>query len=128
MKQPTIQTLIIAACDTDIVKPWNPCFVSLLVTVTKEEYLVGLQFEKASVALVKMGYDSADDFVNNVIFTEEECPQWLMNAFLRGHINGCTPAEYKKAKIAREKLFKEEISRIQKNSVSIKRSQEKSKK
>lgn len=101
---PKISVLLIAAVNEDIKKPHLPCFVSMLVQVDKEEYVRGYQFDFAEEELKAKGY--GEPFV---LFAEEECPPFLMEAFKRGSIAGATPAAWRKAVAEREKVFTEQI-------------------
>jgi hypothetical protein len=99
-KQPRIKVLFIAAVNEDAKKPFMPCFVSLMVSVNKKEYNDGDQFTIAEALLKEKGYGEP-----YVLYTEEECPKWLLAAFKRGRIEGCAVAEYRNAVVEREKVF-----------------------
>jgi hypothetical protein len=98
---PQIKVLLIAACNEDCKKPFMPTFVAMLIAVNKRQYNDGDQFTIAEARLKEAGF--GEPFV---LFTEEEAPKWLMAAFKRGRIEGCTAAEYRAAVVEREKVFR----------------------
>ena len=100
-RNPKIKVLIIAAVNEDAQKPYMPTFVSMLIAVNKRQYNDGDQFTLAEALLKERGYSEP-----YVLFTEEEAPKWLLAAFKRGRILGCTPAEYQAAVAEREKVFR----------------------
>lgn len=107
-RNPKIKVLFIAAVNEAAPKPHMPGFVALLIKVTQDEYVRGYQFDYAEEWLKDKGCGEP-----YVLFTEEECPLWLLAAFRRGEIEGCTPVACRRAVVQRERVFAKEISQAE---------------